>query len=60
VIPHTWSVTTLSRLAVGDQVNLEADQLARYAERLLVADGRDNHHSTPAMSEAWLSENGWT
>ena len=60
VIPHTWSVTTLSRLAVGDQVNLEADQLARYAERLLVADGQDNHHSTPAMSEAWLSENGWT
>ena len=52
-------VTTLSQLAVGIHVNLEADQLARYAERLLVADGQDNHHST-AISEAWLSENGWT
>ena len=52
VIPHTWMVTTLSQLAVGDHVNLEADQLARYAERLLVADGQDNHHSTPAISEA--------
>ncbi len=60
VIPHTWSVTTLSRLVVGDHVNLEADQLARYAERLLMADGQDHHHYTPAISEDWLSENGWT
>lgn len=35
VIPHTWGVTTLSRLKAGDKVNLEADMMARYAARLL-------------------------
>jgi riboflavin synthase len=34
IIPHTWAVTTLSRLRPGDQVNLEADMLARYVARL--------------------------
>jgi riboflavin synthase len=33
VIPHTWDVTTLGRLAVGDRVNLEIDMLARYLAR---------------------------
>ncbi|MBL8537187.1 MAG: riboflavin synthase [Hyphomonadaceae bacterium] len=41
IIPHTWSVTTLSRLGVGDKVNLEADMMARYAARLIEA--RRNH-----------------
>lgn len=35
LIPHTLAVTTLGRLEVGDPVNLEVDQLARYMERLL-------------------------
>ncbi len=35
IIPHTWSVTTLSRLKPGDPVNLEADLLARYTARIL-------------------------
>jgi riboflavin synthase len=34
IIPHTWAVTTLSRLKLGDSVNLEADMLARYVARL--------------------------
>jgi riboflavin synthase len=37
VIPHTWAVTTLSRLKPGDKVNLEADMMARYAARLVEA-----------------------
>lgn len=35
VIPHTMGVTTLGRKAAGDQVNLETDVIAKYAERLL-------------------------
>lgn len=35
VIPHTWAVTTLSKLKPGDKVNLEADMMARYAARLM-------------------------
>lgn len=37
IIPHTWQVTTLSRLAPGARVNLEVDMLARYVARLLEA-----------------------
>jgi riboflavin synthase len=37
IIPHTWAVTTLSRLKAGDKVNLEADMMARYAARLMDA-----------------------
>lgn len=37
IIPHTWAVTTLSKLKAGDKVNLEADMMARYAARLLAA-----------------------
>jgi riboflavin synthase len=35
LIPHTLAVTTLGSLAPGDPVNLEADVLAKYVERLL-------------------------
>ncbi len=34
LIPHTWDVTTLGRLAPGMRVNLEIDVLARYLGRL--------------------------
>ncbi len=34
LIPHTLAVTNLGGLRAGDRVNLEADMLARYAERL--------------------------
>jgi len=37
VIPHTMAVTTLGRLKVGDFVNLEVDQIARYCERLMAS-----------------------
>jgi riboflavin synthase len=35
VIPHTWDVTTLGQIKVGTRVNLEADQMARYVDRIL-------------------------
>jgi riboflavin synthase len=35
LIPHTLAATTLSELKPGDAVNLEADVLAKYVERLL-------------------------
>jgi riboflavin synthase len=34
LIPHTWDVTTLDRLAAGVEVNLEIDVLARYLDRM--------------------------
>jgi riboflavin synthase len=35
LIPHTLTETTLAALAPGDPVNLEADVLAKYVERLV-------------------------
>ena len=52
VIPHTWTSTTLQRLRPGDAVNLEADLLAKYTERLL-------RQPSPALNAAWLAEHGW-
>jgi riboflavin synthase len=37
LIPHTLAVTTLGTKQIGDTVNLEADVLAKYVERLLTS-----------------------
>ena len=39
LVPHTLGETTLSALKPGEEVNFEADVLARYAARLLGAGG---------------------
>ena len=39
LIPHTLDVTVLGHKSVGDRVNLEADILAKYVERLMEARG---------------------
>ena len=69
VIPHTWSSTTLARRRVGDEVNLEADLLAKYTERLLGLAGGHGGYPGGAeagvpgrgagISAAWLAEQGW-
>ncbi|MBE9152705.1 riboflavin synthase [Cyanobium sp. LEGE 06113] len=53
VIPHTWRGTTLQGLRQGDGVNLEADLLAKYTERLLAGGAQ------PDLDRAWLAEHGW-
>jgi riboflavin synthase len=65
VIPHTWAATTLAQRRIGDSVNLEADLLAKYTERLLLAgvgagSGAGGRQAEPAaIDAAWLAENGW-
>lgn len=34
IIPYTWTHTTLSELAVGSRVNVEADLIGKYVRRL--------------------------
>jgi riboflavin synthase len=36
VIPKTWKTTNLSTLKSGDDVNLEADIIAKYVERMMI------------------------
>ena len=35
LVPHTREVTTLGRVAEGDELNLEVDMLAKYVEKLV-------------------------
>jgi riboflavin synthase len=35
LVPHTLAMTTLGALTLGDEVNLEADVIGKYVERLL-------------------------
>jgi riboflavin synthase len=35
VIPYTWSHTNLSRLKLGDRVNVEGDLIGKYVQRML-------------------------
>ena len=35
IIPHTWEVTRLHALAVGDKVNLEFDMMGKFVRRML-------------------------
>lgn len=39
LIPHTLELTTLGELEVGSRVNLEADLIAKYVERLTLMGG---------------------
>lgn len=34
LIPHTWQLTRFSQVAVGDEINIEVDILAKHLERL--------------------------
>lgn len=59
VIPHTWENTTLTDRREGDALNLEADLLAKYAERLL-ADRLGAASAAPReLTAGWLAEHGW-
>jgi riboflavin synthase len=40
IIPKTWEGTNLSQLRSGDPVNLEADVIAKYVERILTGRGQ--------------------
>ena len=60
IIPHTWHSTNLKNLNVGDSVNLEADALIKYVEKLLLFNKNSNQDlSSNNISSEWLKENGW-
>jgi riboflavin synthase len=35
IIPKTWEMTNLAQLKIGDKVNVEVDQVAKYIEKLV-------------------------
>lgn len=60
VIPHTWHNTNLMNLSPGDNVNLEADALIKYVEKLLLfSKSKKENLSKNQICYDWLKENGW-
>jgi riboflavin synthase len=55
VIPKTWQLTNFSTLKPGDEVNLEADVIAKYVERIMTYGERQKKDSvTMDQLEAFL------
>ncbi len=57
VIPYTYEFTNVKGMAVGDAVNVEADMLAKYVERLLEA--RREGAGASRMTVEALKEQGF-
>jgi riboflavin synthase len=51
LVPHTLAHTTLTELAVGRRVNLEADVLARYVARQLELGSRPGSSTRDAVAD---------
>jgi riboflavin synthase len=60
VIPKTWEVTNLSQLAPGDEVNLEADIIAKYVERILMFASNAKSEERSTLTIEKLAELGYT
>jgi riboflavin synthase len=58
VIPKTWALTNLSTLRPGDPVNLEADIIAKYVERILAV-GPPLKTEAPSLTMDKLNELGF-
>ena len=58
IIPHTWRETTLAGLKGGDRVNLEADVLAKYVERLMEP-GRRAAAAPENLTVDYLKDQGY-
>lgn len=62
IIPHTLAETSLQDRRPGDPVNLEADVIGKYVERLLgyqSPSGSEQSNKKEGLSLAFLQENGF-
>ncbi|HKN86777.1 MAG TPA: riboflavin synthase [Nitrospiraceae bacterium] len=58
IIPHTAKVTTLGLKQIGDTVNLEADLIGKYVERLLQDRGQLPAKAAPVIDKEYLQKRG--
>ena len=59
IIPKTWAVTNLSHLRPKDEVNLEADIIAKYVERILTVAPETRAESQSGLTMDKLAELGY-
>ncbi|HEX8889000.1 MAG TPA: riboflavin synthase [Pyrinomonadaceae bacterium] len=60
IIPKTWAVTNLSHLRPNDEVNLEADVIAKYVERMLALAPEIRTGNQSSLTIEKLAELGYT
>ncbi|MEW8394613.1 MAG: riboflavin synthase, partial [Candidatus Thiodiazotropha sp.] len=58
IVPHTLRQTIMDDYRAGSEVNLEVDLIARYLERLVLAD-EETGNSASAVTEALLRARGF-
>ncbi len=56
VIPKTWTMTNLSTLKSGDEVNLEADVIAKYVERIMLYGKKESGITMEKLAELGYSK----
>ncbi|HEX8495210.1 MAG TPA: riboflavin synthase [Pyrinomonadaceae bacterium] len=59
VIPKTWAVTNLSHLRPSDEVNLEADIIAKYVERILTISPNRRGEDVSSITMEKLADLGY-
>lgn len=59
LIPHTRSLTTLGLKKPGDKVNLEADVVAKYLEKLIAGNIKANTNESEGINAALLAKHGF-
>ncbi|MCQ2559267.1 MAG: riboflavin synthase [Clostridia bacterium] len=59
LIPHTAALTTLGYKKIGDTVNLEADLIGKYVERLLGRSEQNGQINKSGLNLNKLAENGF-
>lgn len=60
LIPHSASMTTLGFKKVGQQVNLEADVIGKYVEKLLGLQSSQPESKTSSLNQNFLQQHGFT
>jgi riboflavin synthase len=59
VIPKTWAVTNLSQLRPNEEVNLEADIIAKYVERILTVSSNLKSEAPSTLTIEKLADLGY-
>jgi riboflavin synthase len=59
IIPYTSQRTTIGRKKVGDKVNVEADIIGKYVQRLLSGQGPEERASKSELDVDFLAKHGY-
>jgi riboflavin synthase len=59
VIPHTYAQTNLSQIQPDELVNLEADILGKYVEKLMISPHQSHSRSRETITPDFLAANGY-